>query len=71
MQTTIANFVISNPANITAEILGTSDPALALQEFQGRITYDEILTITEPTLIYKINNTAIAWYDKNAMIGHL
>jgi hypothetical protein len=61
MQTTIADFVLSNPANINAEILGTSDPTLAKQAFEGRITFDVLVEDAEPTMIYVNNNTIIAW----------
>jgi hypothetical protein len=71
MQTTIADFVLSNPANINAEILGTSDPALAKQAFEGRITFDDILTDADPTMIYIKNNSIIAWYEKDAMVGFI
>ena len=71
MQTTIADFVLSNPTNINAEILGTSDPALAKQAFEGRITFDDILTDADPTMIYIKNNSIIAWYEKDAMVGFI
>jgi hypothetical protein len=71
MQTTIADFVLSNPANINAEILGTSDPTLAKQAFEGRIAFDDIKTDTDPTLIYIKDNLIIAWYEKNAMLGFI
>jgi len=71
MQTTIADFVLSNPANITAEILGTSDPALAKQAFEGRITFDDITTDADPTMIYIKNSSIIAWYEKDAMVGFI
>jgi hypothetical protein len=71
MQTTIADFVLSNPTNINAEILGTSDPALAKQAFEGRITFDDILTDADPTMIYIKNNLIIAWYEKDAMVGFI
>jgi len=71
MQTTIADFVLSNPANITAETLGTSDPALAKQAFEGRITFDDIIADADPTMIYIKNSLIIAWYEKNAMVGFI
>jgi hypothetical protein len=71
MQTTIADFVLSNPANINAETLGTSDPTLAKQAFEGRITFDTLVEDAEPTMIYVNNNTIIAWYEKNAMVGFI
>ena len=71
MQTTIADFVLSNPANITAEILGTSDPTLAKQAFEGRITFDDITTDADPTMIYIKNNLIIAWYEEDAMVGFI
>ena len=71
MQTTIADFVLSNPANINAEILGTSDPALAKQAFEGRITFDDIIVDADPTMIYIKNNLIIAWYEKDAMVGFI
>ena len=71
MQTTIADFVLSNPANINAEILGTSDPALAKQAFEGRITFDTLVEDAEPTMVYVNNNLIIAWYEKDAMVGFI
>jgi hypothetical protein len=71
MQTTIADFVISNPANITAENLGSSDPTLARQAFQSRVTYDSIESAATPTLVYIKNNQIIAWYEKDAMVGFI
>ena len=71
MQTTIADFVLSNPVNITAETLGTSDPVLAKQAFEGRITFDDITTDADPTMIYIKNNLIIAWYEKDAMVGFI
>jgi hypothetical protein len=71
MQTTIADFVLSNPANINAEILGTSDPTLAKQAFEGRITFDVLVEDAEPTMIYVNNNLIIAWYEKDAMVGFI
>jgi hypothetical protein len=68
---TIAEFVLSNPANINAETLGTSDPTLAKQEFEARITYDNIITEADPTMVYINNNTIIAWYEKDAMVGFI
>lgn len=68
---TIAEFVLSNPANIVAENLGTSDPTLAKQAFEARITFDNIITEADPTLVYINNNTIIAWYEKNAMVGFI
>lgn len=71
MQTTIADFVISNPANITVENLGTSDPTLARQAFQSRVTYDSIESAATPTLVYIKNNQIVAWYEKDAMVGFI
>ena len=71
MQTTIADFVLSNPANINAEILGTSDPTLAKQAFEGRITFDSVVTDADPTMIYIKDNLIIAWYEKDAMVGYI
>lgn len=71
MQTTIADFIISNPANINAEILGNPGPVLARQEFEARITYDTLIEQTDPTLVYAANNSIIAWYDKDAMVGFI
>jgi hypothetical protein len=71
MQTTIADFVLSNPANINAEILGTSDPTLAKQAFEGRITFDSVVTDADPTMIYIKDNLIIAWYEKDAMVGFI
>ena len=68
---TIAEFVLSNPANINAETLGTSDPTLSKQEFEARITYDNIITEADPTMVYINNNTIIAWYEKDAMVGFI
>jgi hypothetical protein len=68
---TIAEFVLSNPANINAETLGTGDPTLAKQEFEARITYDNIITEADPTMVYINNNTIIAWYEKDAMVGFI
>lgn len=70
MQTTIADFVISNPANIDAENLGSSDPTLARQAFQSRITYDGIIEDASPTLVYVKNNEAIAWFETNSLKGY-
>jgi hypothetical protein len=71
MQTTIADFVLSNPANINAAILGTSDNALAKQAFEGRITFDSVVTDADPTMIYIKDNLIIAWYEKDAMVGYI
>jgi hypothetical protein len=71
MQTTIADFVLSNPANINAAILGTSDTALAKQAFEGRITFDSVVTDADPTMIYIKDNLIIAWYEKDAMVGYI
>jgi hypothetical protein len=71
MQTTIADFVLSNPANINAAILGTSDPTLAKQAFEGRITFDSVVTDADPTMIYIKDNLIIAWYEKDAMVGFI
>jgi len=71
MQTTIADFVLSNPANINAAILGTSDTTLAKQAFEGRITFDSVVTDADPTMIYIKDNLIIAWYEKDAMVGYI
>lgn len=68
---TIAEFVISNPANITVENLGTSDPTLARQAFESRVTYDSIESAAAPTLVYIKNNKIIAWYEQDAMVGFI
>ena len=71
MQTTIADFVLSNPSNINAAILGTSDLTLAKQAFEGRITFDSVVTDADPTMIYIKDNLIIAWYEKDAMVGYI
>jgi hypothetical protein len=71
MQTTIADFVLSNPSNINATILGTSDPTFAKQAFEGRITFDSVVTDADPTMIYIKDNLIIAWYEKDAMVGYI
>ena len=59
MQTTIANFVLSNPSN--------SD--LSKEEFESSIDYDEVITVTSPTLVYVKNSNIIAWYEIQSNIG--
>ena len=59
MQTTIANFVLSNPSN--------SD--LSKEEFESSIDYDEVITVTSPTLVYVKNSNIIAWYEIQSNTG--
>jgi hypothetical protein len=59
MQTTIADYVLSNPAN--------SD--MDKTTFETDLIFDTILDDADPTLIYLSNNIAIAWYEQIAMVG--
>jgi hypothetical protein len=59
MQTTIADFVLSNPANQDVD----------KTTFETGLDFDSIITDAEPTLVYVKNNIAIAWYEQNAMVG--
>lgn len=60
MQTTIANFVLSNPSN-------SQD---SREEFESSIDYDEIVTLTSPTLVYIKDSNIIAWYEIQSNIGY-
>lgn len=59
MQTTIANFVLSNPSN----------SELSKEEFESSIDYDEVITATSPTLVYVKNSNIIAWYEIQSNTG--
>lgn len=59
MQTTIADFVLSNPANQDVD----------KTTFETGLDFDSIIDDAEPTLVYVKNNIAIAWYERNAMVG--
>ena len=59
MQTTLADYVLSNPAN--------SD--MDKTTFETDLIFDNILDDADPTLIYVNNNIAIAWYEQIAMVG--
>lgn len=59
MQTTIADFVLSNPANQDVNKI----------TFETGLDFDNIVDDAEPTLVYVKNNIAIAWYETNAMVG--
>lgn len=69
MQTTIADYVLSNPGNINNEDLGTNDPALAKAAFESGLDFDTREDAADPTVVYIKNNLIVAWYDKNAMVG--
>jgi hypothetical protein len=59
MQTTIADFVLSNPANQDVD-----KPA-----FETGLDFDSIVDDADPTLVYVKNDIAIAWYETVAMLG--
>ena len=59
MQTTIADYVLNNPAN--------SDMDKTM--FETGLDYDTIMDDADPTLIYIKNDIAIAWYEQIAMVG--
>lgn len=69
MQTTIADYVLSNPGNINNEDLGTNDPTEAKAAFESGLDFDTIEDAADPTVVYIKNNIIVAWYDRNAMVG--
>lgn len=69
MQTTIADYVLSNPGNINNEDLGTNDSTEAKAAFESGLDFDTIEDAADPTVVYIKNNLIVAWYDKNAMVG--
>lgn len=70
MQTTIADFVLSNPPNYNSSNLGTNDPTLARSTFENILPSHSIETAAEPTIVYlNENQDMIAWYDVNAILG--
>ena len=69
MQTTIADYVLSNPGNINNEDLGTNDLTEAKAAFESGLDFDTIEDAGDPTVVYIKNNIIVAWYDRNAMVG--
>ena len=69
MQTTIADYVLSNPGNINNEDLGTNDLTEAKAAFESGLDFDTIEDAADPTVVYIKNNIIVAWYDRNAMVG--
>jgi hypothetical protein len=69
MQTTIADYVLSNPSNINNEDLGTNDPAAAKAAFEVGLDFDTTEDAADPTVVYIKNENIVAWYDRNAMVG--
>jgi len=60
MQTTIADYVLSNPSN-TAE---------TRENFESTLEYDEIIYDAEPTLIYVRSSNIVGWYEIETNIGY-
>lgn len=69
MQTTIADYVLSNPGNINNVDLGTNDPTEAKSAFESGLDFDTIETAADPTVVYIKNNLIFAWYDHTARVG--
>lgn len=70
MQTTIANFVLSNPPNYNSDNLGTDDTEQARIVFENMVPNASVVDAALPTLVYlNENEDIIAWYDTNAILG--
>jgi hypothetical protein len=70
MQTTIADFVLSNSPNYNSSNLGTNDPAQARIAFESMVSSAVIESAADPTIVYlNGNQDMIAWYDINAILG--
>ena len=59
MNTTIANFVLSNTSNSTD----------SREVFEASLDFDEIISVASPTLVYIKNSNIIAWYEIQSNIG--
>jgi hypothetical protein len=59
MNTTIADFVLGNPSNSEE----------SKEVFEASLDYDEVLTISSPTLVYIKDSNIIAWYEIQSNIG--
>lgn len=69
MQTTIADYVLSNPSNINNQDQAIADLTEARVQFEYELDFDTREDAADPTLVYIKNNLIVAWYDKNAMVG--
>ena len=59
MNTTIADFVLSNPSNKEE----------SKEDFETSLDFDDVIDAAAPTLVYIKESNIIAWYETESNIG--